>query len=134
MKTFYIGIKGLIRDKEKGVLLLHKAGGQDSFWEAPGGRMDDGESFEQTLTRELSEELPGISNIQIGKLLGTHHVTEKYTNDIGLVLLFFDVTASLPSPLTLSDEHQGAQFFKPGENLPDSVNDTLKELISGLKD
>ena len=58
-QLFHIGIKGLIRNKEGRVLLLKVPawGGNPSYWDLPGGRMNPGETFEQTLRRELKEEI-----------------------------------------------------------------------------
>ncbi len=47
-------------------VLLHQAEG-DSFWTCPGGRAEFGETAEQTLTREMREEL-GVE-IEIVRLL-----------------------------------------------------------------
>ena len=63
MKKFFLGIKAIIVDSGK-VLLLER-NFKTPFWEAPGGRIDEGESVEEALIRELKEELPGISDISI---------------------------------------------------------------------
>ena len=70
MQTFYVGIQGIIIRDDK-VLLLRANGGKGrrDIWEAPGGRIDDDETMQQTLERELHEELANISDIQIGEIL-----------------------------------------------------------------
>jgi 8-oxo-dGTP pyrophosphatase MutT (NUDIX family) len=55
MKKFYVGCKGLIRDKGRGILLLHREYKSGDFWDVPGGRIDEDEDIEQTLIRELNE-------------------------------------------------------------------------------
>ena len=52
-KLFQISIKGLIF-KDKKVLLLRERKGT---WDLPGGRLQHGENFEQTLKRECEEEI-----------------------------------------------------------------------------
>jgi 8-oxo-dGTP pyrophosphatase MutT (NUDIX family) len=47
-------------------VLLHKADGDD-FWAFPGGRAELGERAEQTLLREMREEI-GVA-VEVGRLL-----------------------------------------------------------------
>ncbi len=62
-------------------------------WEFPGGKVEDGETSQQALARELDEEL-GIT-AQIGRKVA--HVRHKYRNGGAIDLQFFVV-----------DEFQGA--------------------------
>lgn len=132
MKQFYIGIKAIISDPERGILALHKPSESGGFWEVPGGRMDIGESFEQALLRELQEELPGITKVKMRDLLAAHNVTEPFTDKIGLVLLYFDVEATLPDELQLSDEHDGARFMLSANDVPKEMNTTLSNILTKL--
>jgi ADP-ribose pyrophosphatase YjhB (NUDIX family) len=47
-------------------VLLHRAGGEP-FWTLPGGRAEHGEAAEQTLTREMREELD--TDVHVDRLL-----------------------------------------------------------------
>ena len=59
IKHFHVGVKGLIRHPDDARVLLLRSHGIG--WDLPGGRIDEGErSFEETLTGELDEELPGM--------------------------------------------------------------------------
>jgi len=66
---FQIGIKALITNEKNEILLL-KAGPEEvkfttkEFWDLPGGRIKIGRDIEDTLGREIEEEL-GISRNQI---------------------------------------------------------------------
>jgi len=60
---FRTSIKGLVLDKKKRYLLCHEENGQ---WDLPGGAMDFGEKYEETLKREIMEEM-GLEVIKIGK-------------------------------------------------------------------
>jgi len=104
MTTFNVGVKAIIIQNDL-VLLAKRVTKDGYFWEAPGGRIDDNETLEDTLTRELNEELPGIAGIKIGNLLHAYRIPGMPLGDKGLVLLWFAVSASFPSGVKISDEH-----------------------------
>ncbi len=47
----------VVVDKNKKILLVQKKNYQDNEWQFPGGGVEDGETEEQTILRELKEEL-----------------------------------------------------------------------------
>ena len=106
-KLFYVGAKAAIEKNGK-ILWLNKAGGC-SFLDLPGGRIQDQEHYIDTIARELSEELPGISNIQVGELL-TAFDTGWALSDGGLIWMVYSVKADLPEPIVLSPEHCGFEW------------------------
>lgn len=100
--------------KDQKVLLMKSVKG---FWELPGGRIDGDESIPQTLLRELSEELPGISNIQVGEVLDCQRLHKDIKEGISLVLIFCSVTAELDESMSLSSEHTAFGWFSQAEAL-----------------
>lgn len=63
-----IAVRGIIYKNGRLFALKHKdSGGEVNYWATPGGGLDDGESLQDGLRRELVEET-GITP-QIGKLL-----------------------------------------------------------------
>lgn len=54
-KIIYFATKALIINKDK-FLIMHKSNIKENIWELPGGRMEFGESAEETLKREVLEE------------------------------------------------------------------------------
>ena len=105
-KTFYVGAKGLIV-KHGRVLILSDRG----FLDLPGGRLDDDETAPQALQRELNEELPGITEIDIGPLVGWHRPLDYEDGGNSLFLVVFKVDARVPDPVELSDEHESAEWM-----------------------
>lgn len=69
-QKFHVGIKALVLNDKKEVLLL-KANPAElksgiAHWDLPGGRMKEGDSVEDTLMKELEEELDlGTKNIEV---------------------------------------------------------------------
>ena len=58
-KRFVLSPRAVIRDAQGRCLLVKrssKSTHQPGLWELPGGKMDPGETFDQTLLREVAEE------------------------------------------------------------------------------
>lgn len=108
MKTFHVGVKGVIVQDNK-VLLLHTNPHHENRgkrWELPGGRIDKNETIQQTLKRELQEELPNIQNIEITEVLSAFRLLKDIWGDKSLVLIFYKVNADFKGGQPeLSDEH-----------------------------
>lgn len=69
----------------------------DDKWEFPGGRIDFGETPQDALRRELSEELD--LRIKVGRLL--HMQTNVYSNNIHYLVMFYLCTLiSDETPIT----------------------------------
>ena len=53
-KRMEMGVKALILNNGK-FLVMHNNGVKEDLWELPGGRMEFGETAEETLKREIQE-------------------------------------------------------------------------------
>lgn len=117
-QLFQIGIKGLIRRKDGKILLLKIPAweGNPGYWDMPGGRMDPGETFEQTLRRELKEEI-GYDYTGQPKQIGV--VLSNVTIPVGdtrvpLVLIPYEV--ELPEDINVVlDEEEAFDWFSLDE-------------------
>lgn len=127
---FNVGIKAIIMHENK--VLLVKDSNQDQ-WECPGGRVDDNESVDETLTRELHEELPGITNIHIKETLHARRLPGLPFGDYGLVLIWKYVEAEFPTGVHLSEEHTEYKWFTIEEALNDAREGIAEALKSYLK-
>jgi len=113
-----IGAAGIIWDKEPfsigARLLIAKRKADDmlgGLWEFPGGRVKDGESFEQTLVRELREEL-AIDVEVVEPFLQVDHA---YTH-FRVTLHFFHCRHTGGEPIAIEcDEWRWADVDELGE-------------------
>lgn len=117
-QSFYVGVKGIIKDKNGRVLILKDSA--RGKWEAPGGRIDVGQSIEGAFKREIAEEIEGASLYSFGELLMALQGDFVTENEHKLLLLFYSVKVSLPVKIKLSDEHE--DFAWVDKN---SLNDCL---------
>lgn len=79
-------------------------------WEFPGGKIEPGETEQESLVREIREELG--ATVQVGK----HIVTTSYAYDFGTVNLstyFSELVDSVPT----AGEHSELRWLKPCELL-----------------
>ncbi len=117
---FLGGIAALIWDPAtQRYLLLRRAEGKDfqrGAWECVTGRVDQGESYEQALRREVREEIG--AQIQVEFLIGTTHFyrgEEQPENELLGVL--YGCTLVSTTPLVFNDEHSEYRWVTAEEAL-----------------
>lgn len=120
-EIFQIGIKGLIRNDNGDVFMLHISewGHNPAHWDLPGGRMDPGETFLETLKRELVEEI-GIP--YVGKPKQIMGMLTNITIPVGddllpLVFMIYEVDVANVNEIKLSEDtrEDKAGWFSPKE-------------------
>jgi len=121
---FHIGIKALIINKKNETLLL-KANPdvvkqKIEHWDLPGGRINEGDSVEATLKREMKEELDiGENDFRIGKLFDASISKFKIPLDnghkVGLMLMTYVCSLKTDKKFSLSKEHTEHQWFSLSE-------------------
>jgi len=101
-KPFSLSAKVIIRDKAGRCLLLKRSmssKGNPGKWDLPGGKVDVGESLEEGLLREVSEE--GGLTISLQRVLGA---TESESPTKRVAYLIFEGHL-ISGEVRLSDEH-----------------------------
>ncbi len=111
---FYLGIKALIKNNQNQILILRDNRQSSSgintkgFWDLPGGRVQNRTSNEETLLREIYEEL-GIKDAKVGKLLFSANANfYKDLEDgisLGLVVMVYECKIPENAKIILSEEH-----------------------------
>ena len=111
--TFHLGIKALIRN-QKGQILVLKANIKDlkqgtsvvEHWDLPGGRVQKGENSDQTLAREVKEEI-GVEDIHIIKLLDASVSKMRlFCTNAGLILFTYLCSMDNNIEIKLNDNEE----------------------------
>ena len=115
---FLGGIMALVRELENGrYLLLQRASSKDvgaGNWECVTGRVDQGESFEEALYREVYEEIGVRPEIEF--ILGTTHFYRGPTvPENELLGMSYACTIPSASAIQLSAEHDAHHWFTTAE-------------------
>jgi 8-oxo-dGTP pyrophosphatase MutT (NUDIX family) len=120
---FQLGIKAIIRNQKKQILLLKvnteklSKPNLTAYWDIPGGRIIKGSTIEDTLRREIFEET-GIENIKEFKKLDMVISNIRIPNGVvtyGLILGVYLCETGFPLDITLSDEHTQFKWISPNE-------------------
>ncbi|MBI2542673.1 MAG: NUDIX hydrolase [Candidatus Aenigmarchaeota archaeon] len=111
-QKFHVGVKALILNDKNEILILRanpsELRRQATHWDLPGGRIKENDSIEETLRKEINEEL-GVDNIKIVEHFDTSISNIKIPLDdetVGLILIVYK--CKLPDnnvDLKLSFEH-----------------------------
>lgn len=119
--VFHLGIKALIRNRGGNVLLMQVNpaklhGERRDYWDLPGGRVQGGDSIEDTLKREVLEEtgIADISDIQpVNMVLSNIRIPIEGSETVGLILSVYSCIVPNDTSITLSDEHLTSAWFPP---------------------
>lgn len=133
---FHLGIKALILNQERKVLLLERRHpSKGLYWDIPGGRLQKGESQVDTLLREVKEET-GLDNIHEHHFLMTVLTDIRIPTqegDVGLIFSIFILNIPSSFQPVLSDEHINFEWCtlveaseKLGTQYP---NEFIKQLL-----
>lgn len=118
-KKIDVGIKALILNNGK-FLVMHNNGVKEDLWELPGGRMEFGETAEETLRREILEET-GLMVKPI-KLLDTWNLIREDYQITGIIYL----CELEEGKVRLSDEHDKFKWIGTDKESLENMYDAFK--------
>ena len=133
MRKMKVSIKSIIC-KDDTVLMLKD---QKGNWELPGGGMEVGEHPEETLKRELNEEL-GIEDMNVGDLVGVWDFCNVSKEDISQHLIITYECSINFSKLNLSSEHLEMEWISLDRinefQMRDGYRETIKKFSNRRKE
>lgn len=120
---FHLCIKALIRNSVGQILLLKvnkeklKGFQGEPYWDIPGGRIQKGSTVEETLVREVEEEIgvKEVSNIKPFSMVLSKIRIPQGDDSVGLILGTYTCEIHENSEIKLSEEHVEANWFTPLE-------------------
>ena len=143
-EKFHVGVKALFVNDKNQILVL-KVNPKDSWcikevhWDLPGGRIEEGYSIEQTLRKEVKEEI-GVDDFEILEHFDTNRARIKLNVENGLVGLLMIVYRCRLSDgnveIKLNDEsseYKWADMDESKELLRFKFSDSLIEKLSRLE-
>ena len=118
MNLFKIGIFAIIFDEKDRVLLCHRR--DYDLWNLPGGRLEEGESPQQGIIREVKEET--------GLIIETEHLSGVYYKPENNEIVFSFVCKIIDGEITLTDEADQIDYLDIN-NFPQNVSPKQKERV-----
>lgn len=124
-KRLEFSVKGFIMHNGK-FLIMHGNQVTENVWELPGGRMEFGETAEETLIREMQEET-GL-RIKPIKVLDTWNVVKEEHQITGII--YSCEIADENINIALSAEHDQYQWVKPQASSLELMHKAFKERMA----
>lgn len=119
-QLFHVGVKALITNAEGNILVLktvplHGAG---PHWDIPGGRIQTGQTADETLRREVAEET-GVREVRdisfFTAVISPMGIPVPDIGTVSLLLMIYKATVPDSAVVTLSEEHTSYDWVAPDE-------------------
>lgn len=120
-KLFHVGVKALIENQRGDIILLKAPGWPKNnippHWDIPGGRIQEGQTVLEVLSREIEEET-GITEIAEPKFFTaviSNHEIPLEGKSLGLVMMVYKVKIPEDAEVALSEEHTAYEWVDKKE-------------------
>ena len=117
-------VEAIIMKEDSFLFLRRKNSPAKGEWWFPGGRIMKGETFKETLIREVKEETS--LDVKVIKLIGVYNRIFPDRHDITIVFL----CRCFADKVILNDEHSEFKFSK---DIPSDIHPYLIETIQDMK-
>ena len=117
-------VEAIIMKEDSFLFLRRKNNPAKGEWWFPGGRIMKGETFKETLIREVKEETS--LDVKVIKLIGVYNRIFPDRHDITIVFL----CRCFADKVILNDEHSEFKFSK---DIPSDIHPYLIETIQDMK-
>lgn len=119
-KLFHVGVKALMVNPEGKVLLCKTPPWKDlpAYWDLPGGRIEDNQTAEEALRRELEEET-GLTDVGavtfFSGFISKIEIPVSDAQSVGLALMVYALKLTEDKSIKLSDEHTDYEWVSLAE-------------------
>lgn len=131
MKLF-VGTKGVVHYKSKILLLressLYEDGSKKGKWDVPGGRIEEEETLEEGLLREVTEEC-GL-RVTKGRLLGAYDGFPVIKGEQCHVVRLYFLCESDSDQVVLSEDHDAYAWVEKEDGEEKVLMDDIREMIN----
>jgi 8-oxo-dGTP pyrophosphatase MutT (NUDIX family) len=121
-QKFHIAVKAIIVKGDKALVLKEES--RYNGYDLSGGKIDENESIEEALKRELNEEI-GLKEFTTGNLVHVYERKDYKKEGFSLMLVFYQVFAS-DFEITLSEEHNEYKWISKQDILEMAKNNLFR--------
>lgn len=124
----FVAAKALLRNKDKILVIreasTYKEGTQLGKFDVPGGRIEPGQSVEESLKREIEEET-GIKSVTIRNPIHVNEVCPViHEEPLQIIRIFFECSTE-EEKITLSADHDAFKWISPEAYLKENLIENL---------
>ncbi len=131
MNKFYVATKGIVLNQHNQILIIQRAKGgrHENMWEFPGGLVEFGELPEESLAREIKEEV----NLDID-ILRYIYSWKWIENNEQVVGMSFLCRCKDDKKLKLSFEHSNCKWVNISDILDSELDGDIKSNLRKVMD
>ena len=128
-----VGATLLVLNQENHLLMIKRT--DNNRWGVPGGAMELGESLEETVKREVREEIGvDVKDLELFGVYSGQELYYKYPNgaEVYNVSVVYIIRNFNEEVIVNPDEHSEYKYFDV-RNLPDEISPPIKSILRDLQ-